>query len=200
MRTPDQCGHLEINKCGESFSAALFINVTCFYSWRIWFKNFIEDEGKNFENSTILDIGNVKRFRKVFVMSGPTLGAPGGTFPPPPPPALHTHTPFLQTKIFFLVVLLRFTSWSWFVWITFSSVLTISQCLHSHVTSQQTFVLMKTSSRHLKDVLQRCLQDAFKMYHQVIMFLLISFQDVFKTYSQRLWGVLQRRLSTERFA
>ena len=171
-----------------------FINVTCFYSWRIWFKNFIEGERKNFENLTI----SKKRFRKVLSCQGRRWGGTGGTCPPPlPPPPTHT---FLQTKIFFLVVLPRFTTWNWFVWITFSSVLTMSQCLHSHVTSQQTFVLMMTSSRHLKDNLQRCLQDAFKTYHQVILFLLISFQDVFKTYSQRLWGVLQRRLSTEGFA
>ena len=49
--------------------------------------------------------------------------------------------------------------------------------------------VFKTSSRHLQDVLQRCLHDAFKTYHQVMLFLLTSFQDVFKTYSQRLWGV-----------
>ena len=52
--------------------------------------------------------------------------------------------------------------------------------------------VFKTFSRHLQYVLQRCLQDAFKTYHQVILFLLTSFQDVFKTYSQRFWGVLQR--------
>ena len=45
-----------------------------------------------------------------------------------PPPT------FLQTKVFFLVVLLKFTSWNWLVWTTFSSVLTMSQCLHFHVT------------------------------------------------------------------
>ena len=60
--------------------------------------------------------------------------------------------------------------------------------------------VFNTSLRHLQDVLQRCLEDAFKAYHQVILFLLTSFQDVFRTYSQRFWGVLQRRLSTEGFA
>ena len=30
--------------------------------------------------------------------------------------------------------------------------------------------LAKTPSRHLQDVFQRCLQDVFKMYHQVKMF------------------------------
>ena len=39
-------------------------------------------------------------------------GGPGARVPlPPPPPPTHTHThTFLQTKIFFLVVLPRFTS------------------------------------------------------------------------------------------
>ena len=47
--------------------------------------------------------------------------------------------------------------------------------------------LAKTSSRYLQDVLQRCLQDVFKTYHQVKLFLLIH-------------QVLQRRLSTEGLA
>ena len=51
--------------------------------------------------------------------------------------------------------------------------------------------VFNTSLRHLQDVLQRCLEDAFKAYHQVILFLLTSFQDVFRTYSQRFWGVLK---------
>ena len=42
---------------------------------------------------------------------------------------------FLQTKVFFLVVLPRFASWNWLVWITFSSILTMSQYLHLHVTN-----------------------------------------------------------------
>ena len=41
---------------------------------------------------------------------------------------------FLQTKVYFLVVLPRFTSWNWLVWFTFSSVFTMRQCLHLHVT------------------------------------------------------------------
>ena len=82
--------------------------------------------------------------------------------------------------------------------------------------------LAKKSSRHLQDVLQRCylkrlrnflqrcLQDilkmfsrrllnAFKMYHQVKVFLLTRLQYVFKTYSRHFWDVLRRRLSIERF-
>ena len=43
--------------------------------------------------------------------------------------------------------------------------------------------VFKTSSRHLQDILQRCLQDVFKTYHQVKLFLLTSLRDVFnKTY------------------
>ena len=57
----------------------------------------------------------------------------------------------------------------------------------------------KTSSRHLQD-LQRSLQDVFKTYHQVKLFLLTRFQNDFETYSKRFWDVLQRRLSTEGFA
>ena len=48
--------------------------------------------------------------------------------------------------------------------------------------------LQKTSSRHL--------QDVFKTYYQVKLFLVTQFQDVFKTYSKRFWDVLLRRLST----
>ena len=57
--------------------------------------------------------------------------------------------------------------------------------------------------RRLQDVLQRYLQDVFKTYHQVKLFLLTRFQDVFEMYSKYLWDVLQvlqRRLSTEGFA
>ena len=52
--------------------------------------------------------------------------------------------------------------------------------------------LFKISSRRIEDVLQRSLQDVFK--------LLTRFQNDSETYSKRFWGVLQRRLSTEGFA
>ena len=52
--------------------------------------------------------------------------------------------------------------------------------------------LAKTYSRHLKtfwkrlqDDLQRCLQDAFKRYHQVKLFLLSCVRDVFNTFLRR---------------
>ena len=45
-------------------------------------------------------------------------------------------------------------------------------------------VFAKTSSRHLQDVLQRCVQEVFKTDHQVKLFLLTRFQHVFEKYSQ----------------
>ena len=60
--------------------------------------------------------------------------------------------------------------------------------------------LAKTSSKRIQDVLQRCLQDVLKTYHQVKLFIWTRFQDVFETWLTRFWDVLQRRLSTERFA
>ena len=45
--------------------------------------------------------------------------------------------------------------------------------------------VFKTSSRHLQDILQRCLQDVFKTYHQVKLFLLTSLRDVFNTFPRR---------------
>ena len=87
---------------------------------------------------------------------------------------------------------------------------TSSRCLRDvfKTSSRRPHDTFKTPSTRFEDVLKtfwRCLEDArnpnaFKTYHQVILFLLTSFQDVFKTYSQRFWGVLQRRLSTEGFA
>ena len=41
-----------------------------------------------------------------------------------------------------------------------------------------------TSSRRLQDVLPRCLQDVFKTYYQVKVFLVTQFQDIFETYSK----------------
>ena len=40
----------------------------------------------------------------------------------------------------------------------------------------------KGCSRHLQDVLQRCLQDVFKTYHQVKLFLLTRLREVFNTF------------------
>ena len=87
----------------------------------------------------------------------------------------------IKTNIFAILIRLQKTS---------SRRLHQDQCIRlGHTSSRRLQVVFKTSSRHLQDVLQRCLQDAFKTYHQVMLFLLTSFQDVFKTYSQRLWGV-----------
>ena len=59
--------------------------------------------------------------------------------------------------------------------------------------------LFKASLRSLEETSLRHLQDVLETYHQVKLFLLTRFQDVFKTYSQCFWDVLQRRLSTEVF-
>ena len=55
--------------------------------------------------------------------------------------------------------------------------------------------LAKTSLRHLQDVLQRCLQEVFKTYHQVKLFLLICFWDVL----QSKGGYLQKDLPRSHF-
>ena len=41
---------------------------------------------------------------------------------------------------------------------------------------------LKTCSRHLQNVLQRCLQDVFKTYHQLKLFLITRFREVFNTF------------------
>ena len=57
--------------------------------------------------------------------------------------------------------------------------------------------LPKRLHRHLQeDILQRSF-TSFKVYHQVVLFLMTYFQDVFKTCS-RLWGVLQSWLFTQK--
>ena len=45
--------------------------------------------------------------------------------------------------------------------------------------------VLKTSSRYLQSVLQRYLQDVFKMYHQVKLFLLTRLWEVFNTCLRR---------------
>ena len=45
--------------------------------------------------------------------------------------------------------------------------------------------LNHTFSRHLQDVLERCLQDVFEIYYQVKLFLLTRLQEVFNTFLRR---------------
>ena len=45
--------------------------------------------------------------------------------------------------------------------------------------------LAKTSSIHVQDVLQRYLQELFKTYHQVKLFLLTRLREVFNTFLRR---------------
>ena len=47
--------------------------------------------------------------------------------------------------------------------------------------------VFKMSSRHLQDVLQRYLQDVFKMYHQVKLFLLTRLREVFNRFLRRFF-------------
>ena len=76
-----------------------------------------------------------------------------------------------------------------------------TSCKNVFKTSSRRFEdVFKTSSRHLQEVLQRCLQDVFKTYHQVKLFLLTRFQDVFEMYSKCFWDVLEKRLSAEGLA
>ena len=64
--------------------------------------------------------------------------------------------------------------------------------------------LQKTSSRRLHQdqhirlghTSSKRLEDVFKTYYQVKLFLVTQFQHVFETYSKRFWDVLLRRLST----
>ena len=65
---------------------------------------------------------------------------------------------------------------------------TILGCLQD-VLKMSCQEVLKTSSRSLEDV--------FKTYHQVKLFLLTRFQN--ETYLKRFWDVLQRRLSIEKF-
>ena len=62
----------------------------------------------------------------------------------------------------------------------------------------QNIRLVHTSSRRFQDVLQRCLQDVFKKYRQVKLFLLTRFQDVFETFKTFLrrtaTAVIYRRI------
>ena len=53
----------------------------------------------------------------------------------------------------------------------------------------------KMSSRHPQNILQRCLQDVFKTYHQVKLFLLTRPRDVFNTFlRQSAKTVIYRRI------
>ena len=81
--------------------------------------------------------------------------------------------------------------------------LTSSRRLQDVLVKTNIFVLairlqdvFKTSSRRLAKTSSRHLQDVFKTYYQVKVFLVTQFQDIFETYSKRFWDVLLRRLST----
>ena len=59
--------------------------------------------------------------------------------------------------------------------------------------------VFKTSSRRLVNMSSRNLQDVFKTYHQVKLFLITRPPEIFEAYSTRFWDVLPKRLYTEGF-
>ena len=59
-----------------------------------------------------------------------------------------------------------------------------SKCSIFPLRTYWTIPLAKMSSRRLAKVTSRCLQDVFKLYHQVKLFLLTRLQDVFNTFSR----------------
>ena len=75
-----------------------------------------------------------------------------------------------------------------------------SKLILPSVSTQQTFVLMKTSWRHLGDIFHlRFQKTSSKRFQDVliktnIIVLVIRLQDVFKTFSRCLQDVLQKRL------
>ena len=128
---------------------------------------------------------------------------------------------FIKTNIFTLLIHLQKTSWSRAIYSPWKYVFkTSSKCLQDVLKTfwrrlqgvlktfskrlQDIFkISSKTTSGHLQDVFEtfwRRLRDVCKMYHQVKLFLLTCFQDVFEIYSKRFWDILQRRLSIEGFA
>ena len=66
--------------------------------------------------------------------------------------------------------------------------------------------VFKTSSRRLQDVLQRYLQDVFKTYHQVKLFLLTRLWEAFNTFLRRSFpktiiyrGICQGNTTSDKF-
>ena len=58
-----------------------------------------------------------------------------------------------------------------------------TSCKNAFKASSRRFEdVLKTSSRHIQDVLQRYLQDVFKTYHHVKLFLLTGLWEVFNTF------------------
>ena len=64
----------------------------------------------------------------------------------------------------------------------------------------------KTSSRHLQDVLQKYIQDVFKMHHQVKLFLLTRLWETFNTFLRRSFpktviyrGICQSNNTSDKF-
>ena len=80
---------------------------------------------------------------------------------------------------------LQKTSWSRPIYLSWSYFFKTSSRRSQDVfktSSRHLQNVFKTSSRHLQDFLQRCLQDVFKTYYQVKLFLLNCSVLAFKTF------------------
>ena len=94
------------------------------------------------------------------------------------------------------------TSWARPIYSSWPYVLKTSSRRFQDIFKTSSRRLPKTSSRRLEEVwprriyvLQRCLQEVFKRYHQVKLFLLTSLRDVFNTFLRRTAkGIIYSRI------
>ena len=74
---------------------------------------------------------------------------------------------------------------------------------HPQVILKNVFKVLKTSSRYFQDLLHRYLQDAFKTYHQVKLFLLTRLWEAFDTFLRWFFskdGYLQRDMRRQHYS
>ena len=101
----------------------------------------------------------------------------------------------IKTNMFALALRLQKTSWSRPIYSSWSYV--------SKTSCQDVF---KTFWRHLPKTSSKHLQDVFKTYHQVKLFLLTRFGEVFNTFLRRSfpetvirWGICLGNTTSEKF-
>ena len=68
------------------------------------------------------------------------------------------------------------------------------------ISSRRLYYILQSYLQGIFETFSRHLQDVFKRYYQVKLLLLILLQYIFKTNSTHFWDELRRRLSKERFA
>ena len=68
------------------------------------------------------------------------------------------------------------------------------------ISSRRLYYVLQSYLQGIFETFSRHLQDVFKRYYQVKLLLLILLQYIFKTNSTHFWDELRRRLSKERFA